>query len=90
MGMWQNYFLKRNSNTNDIYTRKTANSQQNPAVFSAATDSENVIIQILHGKGQIKKWTELSSLGQEPTFNNTLTRTGNVIDNVHVKYIFSD
>ena len=29
-------------------------SQQNLAVFSAATDSENIIIQILHRKGQIK------------------------------------
>ena len=41
------------------------------AVFSAATDSENIIIQIQHGKGHIKKiWTELSSLGQEPTFKS--------------------
>ena len=30
------------------------NSQQNLAVFLVATDSENIIIQILHGKGQIK------------------------------------
>ena len=33
---------------------KTANSQQNLAVFPAAIDSENIIIQILHRKGQIK------------------------------------
>ena len=48
------------------------NSKQNHAVFSAATDSEHKIIQILHRKGQKKMWTELSSLGQEPTFK---TRT---------------
>ena len=53
---------KRNKQT------KNANSQQNLAVFSAVTDSENIIIQILHVKGQIKIWTEMSSLGQEPTF----------------------
>ena len=29
---------------------KNANSQQNLAVFSAATDSENIIIQELQGK----------------------------------------
>ena len=69
MGMWQNYFQNRNSNTKEINKRKKANSQQNLAVFSAATDSENIIIQILHGKGQIKIWTEMSLLGQEPTFN---------------------
>ena len=31
---------------------KNANSQQKIAVFSAATDSENKIIQMLHRKGQ--------------------------------------
>ena len=35
--------------------------------FLSSKDSENIIIQILHRKGQIKKWIELSSLGQEPT-----------------------
>ena len=34
--------------------KKNANSQQNHAVFLAATDSENKIIQILRKKGQIK------------------------------------
>ena len=55
MAMWQNYFWNRNSNTKEINKRKNADSQQNLAVFSAATDSENIINQILHGKGQIKK-----------------------------------
>ena len=50
---------------------KNAKSQQNLATFLAATDSEIIIIKILHGKGQIKKWIELSSLGQEPTFNRS-------------------
>ena len=44
-------------------------SQQNIAVFSTSTDSEHKIIQILHRKAQNKIWTELLSLGQEPTFN---------------------
>ena len=48
--------------------RKNSNLQQNLEVFSAATDSEIIIIQILHGMEQIKNLTELSSLGQEPTF----------------------
>ena len=48
--------------------KTNANSKQNLAVFSVATDSEHKIIQILHRKGQNKIWTELSSLGQEPTF----------------------
>ena len=34
---------------------KNTNSQQNLVVFSAATDSENNIIQLLQRKGQIKK-----------------------------------
>ena len=46
------------------------NSKQNLVVFLPATDSEHKIIQILHRKGQNKIWTELSSLGQEPTFNS--------------------
>ena len=41
---------------------------QNFALFSAASDSENIIIQILHGKRETEIWTVLSSLGQEPTF----------------------
>ena len=45
------------------------NSQQNLAVFSAGIDSENKIIKMLHRKGQkTKYWTDLSLLGQEPTF----------------------
>ena len=48
------------------------NSKQNLAIFSAATDSEHKIIQILHRKGQNKIWTELTSLGQEPTFKGLL------------------
>ena len=48
--------------------RKKANSRQNFALFSAASDSENIIIQILHGKRETEIWTVLSSLGQEPTF----------------------
>ena len=48
--------------------KKNANSKQNHAGFSAATDSEHKISQILRRKGQSKIWAELSSLGQEPTF----------------------
>ena len=55
-------------NAKEISKCKNAISQQNLAVFSAATDSEIIIIQIFHGKGQIKTWTELSASGQEPTF----------------------
>ena len=47
-------FLETEFQHKEINKRKNANSQQNLAVFSAATDSENVMIQILHGKGQIK------------------------------------
>ena len=47
---------------------KNVNSQQNIAFSSAATDSDHRISQILHKKGQNNIWTELSSLGQEPTF----------------------
>ena len=35
-------------------------------------DSENRIIQILHRKGQKQIWTKLSSLVQEPTFNEEM------------------
>ena len=54
---------------------KNVNSQENIAFSSAATDSDHRIIQIIHKKGQNNIWTELSSLGQEPTFkplNNKL------------------
>ena len=68
MSMWQNYFKNRNSNTKEINKQKSANSQQNLAVISSATDSENISVLILQGKGQIKIWQELSSLGLEPTF----------------------
>ena len=47
---------------------ENVNSKQDIAVFSAATDSEHKIIQILHRKYKNKMWTELSSLGQEHTF----------------------
>ena len=47
---------------------KNVNSKQNLTVFSAKTDSEDEIIQILHIKDENKIWTELSSLGQEPAF----------------------
>ena len=70
MGMWQNYFLESEFQYKGNKQTKNANSQQNLAVFLAATDSKNIIIQILLGKGQIKIWTELSSLGQEPTFKS--------------------
>ena len=52
-----------------INIQRKVNSQQNLAVFLAAINLENIIIYILHGKGQIKTWTELSLLGQVPTFN---------------------
>ena len=38
----------------EINKRKNADSHQNLAVLSAATDSENTFIQILHVKGQIQ------------------------------------
>ena len=60
------------------------NSEQNLAVFLAGTDSEHKIIQILHRKGQNKIWTELSSLGQEPTFKAPITTAA---DDIH-KYFF--
>ena len=44
MGMRENYFKNRSYNTKEINKRKNENSQQNLAVFSAATDSENTII----------------------------------------------
>ena len=44
------------------------NSKLNLGFFSAATDTEHKITQILHRKGQNKIWTELSSLVQEPAF----------------------
>ena len=49
---------------------KKENSQQNLAVFTVATYSKHKNIQILHRKKDKNKiWTDLSSLGQEPTFN---------------------
>ena len=42
---------------------KDANSQQNLAVFMAATDSESIIIQILHREGQIKKMDKILIVG---------------------------
>ena len=51
--------------------KKKMNSKQNLAFFSVATVLEHQTIQILQRKGQNKIWTELSSLGQEPTFNVT-------------------
>ena len=48
----------------EIDKQKNTHSQENLVVFSAATDSEIIIIQMLHGRGQIRNWTELSSLGQ--------------------------
>ena len=47
-------FLESEFHCKEINKRKNANSQQNFAVLSAATDSEIIIIHILHGKGQIK------------------------------------
>ena len=75
MSMWH-FFLNRNPNEKEINKLKSAYSQQKLAVFSAATDSEIIIIQILHGKGQLKIWTELSSLGQEPTFKSLMVNSG--------------
>ena len=46
---------------------KNANSEQNLAVFLAAPDSENIIFQILHRKGQIKNLDR-----------NVIVRTGNL------------
>ena len=46
--------FKRKGNK-ETKKQKNTNSQQNLAVFLAATDSEIIIIQILHRKGQIKK-----------------------------------
>ena len=60
------------------------NSQQNLAVFLPATDSEHKIIQILHRKGQNKILTELSSLGQEPTFNTYHKNTIYVVKNFKI------
>ena len=48
-------FLESDSTTKEINKQENANSQQNLAVFLAATDSENISIQIIHRKGQIKK-----------------------------------
>ena len=48
---------------------KGANSQQNLAVFSAGKDSENKKKIFKRYIEKDKKWTDLSLLGQEPTFN---------------------
>ena len=48
IGMWQNYFKNRNSHAKEI------NEKTQILVFLAATYSEIIIIQILHGIGQIK------------------------------------
>ena len=48
-------FLESEFQRNAINKRKNTHSQENLVVFSAATDSEIIIIQILHGKGHIKK-----------------------------------
>ena len=58
------------------------NSQPNIAVFSAAIDSENKIIQILHRNGQKKNWAELSSSGQEPTFKASFITTAKILYNI--------
>ena len=72
MAVWQNYFQNRNSNTKEI-NKKKCEFKVNSCFFSAATDSENIIIQILYGKGQIKIWPEVSLSEQEPTFNQFQT-----------------
>ena len=48
------YFVSEFQYKGNKQTKKNANFQQNFAVFSAATDSENIIIQILHGEGLVK------------------------------------
>ena len=53
---------------------KNINSKRNLAFFSAVTVSEHKIVQILHRKGQNKMWTQLSSLGQEPTFKAVIIK----------------
>ena len=85
MGMSQNFY-DRNSNIKEINKRKIANSQQNFAgFFSAATDSEHKIIQILQRKGQNKIWTELSSLGQEPRIFRRKYSTKPCFDEVDIR-----
>ena len=85
MGMSQNFY-DQDSNIKEINKRKIANSQQNFAgFFSAATDLEHKIIQILHRKGQNKIWTELSSLGQEPRIFRRKYSTKPCFDKVDIQ-----
>ena len=63
MAMWQKYFWNRNSNIKEI-KKKNANTQYKLAIFSTATGSANTTRK----RANKKKWPELSSLGQEPTF----------------------
>ena len=53
--------------------------------FSAATDSEHKIIQMLHRKGQNKIWTELSSIGQEPRIFHRKYSTKPCFDEVDIR-----
>ena len=49
-----NLFLELEIQQKGNKQTKNVNLQQNFAFFSTATDSENIIIQAVHGKGQIK------------------------------------
>ena len=53
-GYMTNLFLEPEFQHKGNKQTKNASSQPNHAVFSAAKDSENKVIQLLHRKGQIK------------------------------------
>ena len=54
-----------------LTNKKNANSQKNLAVFLAGTKKNRVILNTTQKRPKKKKKTKLSSLGQEPIFNNT-------------------
>ena len=64
MVLWQNYFWNRNSNIKEINKQKTGILSKILLISRQQQIQKNIIIQILHRKGQIL-------LGQEPTFNVT-------------------
>ena len=68
MGMWQNFFLDSKFQHKGNKQTKKGEFSAKFCVFLGSIDSENIIIQILHGKRETEIWTVLSSLGQEPTF----------------------
>ena len=71
MGMWQNYFWNRNSNTKEINRRKKTQILSKILRVSWQEQIQKIkIFKYYTEKDKKNIWTKLSSLGQEPTFKD--------------------